>query len=118
MRKKIKILGPAPSKKTLKQLINVQKNLGKIMSDKKRIKPKKPVTNRQISPEREAEELRSGIEKIIEEKGELVRNMVAFDADELVVLVGDLRSLLDSVDARDSLAFLEKKQQRSKKKKI
>jgi hypothetical protein len=56
----------------------------------------------------EAEELRSGIEKLLEE-GERVRDMVALDADERVVLALDLHELLNRIDARDSLAYLELK---------
>lgn len=47
----------------------------------------------------EAEELRSAIEKLIEEAHE--------DGDEFRISTGRLQRLLDSVDARDSLAFLE-----------
>jgi len=69
--------------------------------------------------EREAEELRSGIERLIEEKGELVRELVALDADELAVKAVDLRELLDGVDARDSLRFREhgKQAKKSRRKK-
>lgn len=65
-----------------------------------------------LDHEREAEELRRGVETLISEKGELVRELVAFDADELAVKASDLLDLLDRVDARDSLAFLEKKGRR------
>ena len=70
-----------------------------------------------ISSEREAEELRSGVEKLIEEKAETVYELMAFNSDELAVLVSDLRKLLDTVDARDSLKFLEKQAKRKGKKK-
>jgi hypothetical protein len=69
---------------------------------------------RRISYEREAEELRHGIEMLIGEKGELVREMVAFDADELAVKALDLLELLDRVDARYSLKFLEQRDRRKK----
>jgi len=65
--------------------------------------------------EQEAEELRAGIEKLIEEDGELVRELVAFDADELAVKASSLRELLDRVDARDSLAFVEKRKKKARK---
>ena len=54
----------------------------------------------------EAEELRSGIEKVIG----LANH--GLDYDELV---GELRNLLDKVDARDSLAFVEKRPPRRKR---
>jgi hypothetical protein len=70
-----------------------------------------------MSPEREAEELRSGIEKLIEKKGETARALVAsYDEDERVVKAADLLDLLDRVDARDSLRFLEKKARRKARK--
>jgi hypothetical protein len=69
---------------------------------------------RRISYEREAEELRAGIEKLIAEKGETVYELMAFDRDELAVKASDLLELLDRVDARDSLKFLEKKARRKK----
>jgi hypothetical protein len=70
---------------------------------------------RRISHEREAEELRAGIERLIE-VAEPVRNLVRDDADEEVVFASALQLLLDNVDARDSLAFLEKKARRKKPK--
>lgn len=73
-----------------------------------------PPPPRRISYEREAEELRAGIEGLMT-GSELVRDMVALDADELAVRNSDLQYLLDRVDARDSLAFLEKKDRRAKK---
>lgn len=69
---------------------------------------------RQISHEREAEELRRGVEELAG-NADLVRNMCAAYADEKAVLVSDLLDLLDRVDARDSLAFLEKKDRRARK---
>lgn len=65
------------------------------------------------SQEREAEELRSGIEKLAE-GAELIRDMVAEHAHCDAVLVSDLLDLLDRVDARDSLSFLEKRDRRKK----
>lgn len=53
----------------------------------------------------EAEELRSGIEAIIKYlDGER-------DTDDLLTIQGRLQRLLDRVDARDSLAYLEAKDQ-------
>jgi hypothetical protein len=50
----------------------------------------------------EAEELREGIEKILKNfAGGLEGN------DDLYAITGDLHKLLDSVDARDSLAYAE-----------
>ena len=51
---------------------------------------------------KEAEELRAGIESLIAGADDSV------DHDARVVSVHDLQRLLDSVDARDSLAFLER----------
>lgn len=65
-----------------------------------------------LDHESEAEELRSGIEKMAAD-ADLIRNMVAADADEKAVLLSDVLDLLDRVDARDSLKFLERKPPRS-----
>jgi hypothetical protein len=48
---------------------------------------------------KEAEELREGLKKLID--------LARYDADELGVSIISLQDLLDSVDARDSLAWLE-----------
>jgi len=53
----------------------------------------------------EAEELRAGIEKIIKRFDEAV------DTDDLMAIKDKLQRLLDRVDARDSLAYLEAKDQ-------
>jgi len=66
-----------------------------------------------ISSEREAEELRSGIEKLIED-ADLVRNMCSAYADDRAVPASELIDLLDRVDARDSLKFLERKTRRAR----
>lgn len=71
---------------------------------------------RRISYEREAEELRAGIERLIA-VAEPVRNLVRNDADEVVVFADALQLLLDSVDARDSLKCLEKRAARRARRK-
>jgi ElaB/YqjD/DUF883 family membrane-anchored ribosome-binding protein len=57
--------------------------------------------------EQEAEELRSGIEKLIE-SALPVRELVEWDMETSVVQVSQLSGMLNDVDARDSLAWLEK----------
>ena len=57
---------------------------------------------------KEAEELRQGIESL------MVGADDSFPWEERVVAVVDLQSLLDSVDARDSLAFSERNAKRKK----
>lgn len=73
--------------------------------------------SRQISHEREAEELRRGIEDLV--KGaESIRDLLAIeDVNMAVVPIDDLNDLLDRVDARDSLKFLEQRERRARSKK-
>lgn len=57
----------------------------------------------------EAEALRSGIENLMVTKSEPTRD------HGFAVNVVDLQKLLDSVDARDSLAFVEARQKRRRR---
>lgn len=64
---------------------------------------------------KEAEELRSGIEEALDNHDSLVSEMSGDDArDTLTSLVECLRNLLGSVDARDSIAYVEKRSKRKK----
>lgn len=56
----------------------------------------------------EAEELRSGIEKLVRNAERAIDVAAHDDADELVVKIDDLNDLLDNIDARDSCAWLER----------
>lgn len=63
----------------------------------------------------EADELRSGIESLIEGTDiTLPQESSPSGEDVRVVLVSDLKDLLDKVDARDSLAYLETRRSRKR----
>lgn len=75
----------------------------------------KPKQRRPAEPLREAEELRAGIEELI---GEPVTSVDQLDLQEGLVRVNDLQALLDQVDARDSLKFVEKRAKRKASKRV
>ncbi len=58
---------------------------------------------------KEAEELRKGIEDVIEGWAGLTTGCTQEDVDSILF---ELRKLVDKVDARDSLAYLERKPKR------
>lgn len=70
------------------------------------VPPKRPIKFRK---EWEAEELRRGIENLCENAD----RSADIDRDELCIPVTDLERLLQMVDARDSLAYLEAKDRKS-----
>lgn len=90
------------------------------MEELRMSKPKKKVVKkkvqRRISYEREAEELRAGIERLIEVDSGKALDFVAYDPNQEVVTVDALQQLLDRVDARDSLKFLVDKNKRKRRK--
>ena len=55
---------------------------------------------------KEAEELRAGIEQIL---ADFRDGTTGSDAEDFRDIMSDLQSLLDSVDARDSLAYRERR---------
>lgn len=73
-----------------RQLVNMAAMIGKCPLNR-------PCVEHQYYHGAEAEELREGIEKIINENQE----------KHVLRVIGKLSQLLDAVDARDSLAYLE-----------
>jgi hypothetical protein len=91
----------AASKKFLKALQD-----SRVPTQKVDVPPKRPIKFRK---EWEAEELRRGIENLCENAD----RSADIDRDELCIPVADLERLLEMVDARDSLAYLEAKTKKS-----
>lgn len=87
----------AASKKFLSALQD-----SRMQEQKVEVPPKRPIKFRK---EWEAEELRRGIEELCEN----ANRSADIDRDELCIPIYDLERLLQKVDARDSLAYLEAK---------
>jgi hypothetical protein len=72
------------------------------------VPPKKRL---RVRKEWEADELRTGLEEMMEKAD----RSADIDRDELCIPVADIQWLLDRVDARDSLAYLEAKRRPPKR---
>jgi hypothetical protein len=80
----------------------LEKSREKLPADAPEVPPKRSI---KLRKEWEAEELRRGLEQLCSD-GERSADI---DRDEPCVRVADIEHLLDKVDARDSLAYIERR---------
>ncbi len=86
-----------------KQRTEEQKTKTVVTTEDINVPPKKPLRFRK---EWEAEELRKGLERLCSDAD----RSADIDRDEPCVRVADIEHLLDMVDAKDSLQYLERKE--------